>query len=884
VQGRATAEARRAEVERRLAAAQVDLGRLEADLTVAAERLEHAATRTTRARGEREEARDRAQQAEREREAAAQERSAAQAARTSVQMELDLRAANEEEARARLTVQRERVRELENALQGEAETLRALQGERTATEREIAEVRAQETELAQRLAEAERDSRSARTRLEAARVDLGAREREQHEAAGELERTRHAFGAAREQEAAVRVEWRSAQEHLAQLEARREALDELERERAGLAPAARQLLQARQSFEPDAILGPLSDFIATSRAGAGLAERLLGDWIHAVLVRDQQVVEAVRRWHAETQPGPLVLLPVTPGPARAAEGTLPAGLEAVAPAEAWARTLVAGDAVLDQEGHSIRRSNGSVFLAADGGSGGLIGRRAELDDLRAELEGARARAAELEEAVQHATRDHAEAERAVAAAGARHERVRSVLHDAQGAHDDATRHLQRAERDRGEADVALARLRQRLEERATRQREIGAEQEGVARERARLEQELATQRSVLGDLDSAQEAARERRVHWQVEEAQVSAREVAAGERETRADAALADGREAMARLDQELEEIERERATLATRRAEWQDQLTERRVSVERLTAAAREAETGVTGADEALRSAEALVEEARTRLLDQREEAHRLDLAEAEVAARRRALVERIEAEWRKPLDELLAAAPEVAGDPAALREEAERLDQAIEALGPVNALAVEEHSEEAKRLDFLTTQRDDLVQARNSLLQAIREIDATARSMFVTTFASVQENFKTVFNTLFDGGECEVRLSDENDPLNCDIEIRAAPRGKRTQRIHLLSSGERTLVAISLLFAIYLTKPSPFCLLDEVDAPLDDANVARFVRLLNEFKPQTQFIVITHNPRTMQAADAVYGVTMQEPGVSTIVGVRLGEVEPV
>jgi chromosome segregation protein len=122
--------------------------------------------------------------------------------------------------------------------------------------------------------------------------------------------------------------------------------------------------------------------------------------------------------------------------------------------------------------------------------------------------------------------------------------------------------------------------------------------------------------------------------------------------------------------------------------------------------------------------------------------------------------------------------------------------------------------------------------------------------------------------------------VRLADENDPLGSEIDIHAAPRGKRTQRIHLLSSGERALVAISLLFSIYLTKPSPFCVLDEVDAPLDDANVTRFVRLLDEFKNDTQFIVITHNPRTMQVADAVYGVTMQEPGVSSIVGVRLGE----
>src|SRR6266566_3826436 len=222
--------------------------------------------------------------------------------------------------------------------------------------------------------------------------------------------------------------------------------------------------------------------------------------------------------------------------------------------------------------------------------------------------------------------------------------------------------------------------------------------------------------------------------------------------------------------------------------------------------------------------------------------------------------------------------------AGDLEWLRQEDERLRAAIDAVGPVNALAVDEHGEEVKRLEFLMTQRDDLVAARQSLQQAAREIDQTAKAMFLDSFGKVRENFRTVFQTLFGGGECDVRLANEDEPLESEIEIHAAPRGKRTQRIHLLSSGERTLVAVSLLFAIFLAKPSPFCLLDEVDAPLDDANVGRYVRLLAEFKDQTQFIVITHNPRTMQAADAVYGVTMQEPGVSTIVGVRLGQMEPV
>src|SRR6185436_5041745 len=248
-------------------------------------------------------------------------------------------------------------------------------------------------------------------------------------------------------------------------------------------------------------------------------------------------------------------------------------------------------------------------------------------------------------------------------------------------------------------------------------------------------------------------------------------------------------------------------------------------------------------------------------------------------ELSGRRNAIRERLEAEWRRPLESLLETSEELEMDDEALRAEALSLREQLDALGPVNPLAIEEHEEEQKRLEFLTAQRADLTSARFSLQQAIREIDTTARELFATTFIQVRENFRKIFMTLFGGGECDLRLENPESPLEGDIEIHAAPRGKRTQRIHLLSSGEKALVALSLLFGIFLTKPSPFCLLDEVDAPLDDQNIGHFVRMLNRFKNRTQFIVITHNPRTTtEAADAVYGVTMQEPGVSSLVSVRM------
>jgi len=476
------------------------------------------------------------------------------------------------------------------------------------------------------------------------------------------------------------------------------------------------------------------------------------------------------------------------------------------------------------------------------------------------------------------------AEAGFAAAGAAAERARAHELEAGALKGDAERAAAHAQREAADATAQVDRLSTRLAEVEARLTALHGELERHEVERVRLDERLGAERARLMELETEQEAAREQRVRWQVEAAQVEARLATARERAARAGGDADAARHQGATLAEEIATIDRDTAALTAQQGEWADALKERRLALGTLDTAAQEAGAAVQQAEGQVAQAEAALDEARSGLDALGAEEHRLELERTEILGRKRGLVERVQAEWRKPLDQLLAAAPEVPGDFEWLRQENDRLKAAIEAVGPVNALAVEEHGEEMKRLEFLMTQRDDLVAARQSLQQAAREIDQTAKGMFLESFGKVRENFRSVFQTLFGGGECDVRLANEDEPLESEIEIHAAPRGKRTQRIHLLSSGERTLVAVSLLFAIFLSKPSPFCLLDEVDAPLDDANVGRYVRLLAEFKDQTQFIVITHNPRTMQAADAVYGVTMQEPGVSTIVGVRLGQMEPV
>ncbi|MCW8995719.1 MAG: hypothetical protein OQK77_07880, partial [Psychromonas sp.] len=212
---------------------------------------------------------------------------------------------------------------------------------------------------------------------------------------------------------------------------------------------------------------------------------------------------------------------------------------------------------------------------------------------------------------------------------------------------------------------------------------------------------------------------------------------------------------------------------------------------------------------------------------------------------------------------------------------KTEVHELRQKIRNLGPINLLAYSEYEEEKERLDFLNQQRDDLVESEKDIVRTIEEINHTAQAKFTETFNMIRENFIQVFRTLFDpGDEADLRLEEGADPLEGKIEIIAKPKGKRPTSIELLSGGEKTLTAIALLFGIYLVKPSPFCILDEIDAPLDDANIDRFTRLIKDFSRNTQFIVVTHNKRTMEAAETLYGVTMQEEGVSKLVSVRFNE----
>jgi chromosome segregation protein len=207
-------------------------------------------------------------------------------------------------------------------------------------------------------------------------------------------------------------------------------------------------------------------------------------------------------------------------------------------------------------------------------------------------------------------------------------------------------------------------------------------------------------------------------------------------------------------------------------------------------------------------------------------------------------------------------------------------EELRRRIEALGPINSEALEEYEQAQQRQEFLNAQRQDLLDSIRDIEKAIQDINRESRNRFAEAFEAINMHFREMFRILFGGGVGEMRLTDEENVGESGIDIVASPPGKKLQNILLLSGGEKSLTAMALLMAIFHYTPSPFCILDEVDAPLDEANIERLTRLLREMSEQTQFIVITHAKRTMEAAQALYGVTMQEPGISKLVSVKFNQ----
>ncbi|MCP4548874.1 MAG: chromosome segregation protein SMC [bacterium] len=293
------------------------------------------------------------------------------------------------------------------------------------------------------------------------------------------------------------------------------------------------------------------------------------------------------------------------------------------------------------------------------------------------------------------------------------------------------------------------------------------------------------------------------------------------------------------------------------------------------------------LAGINEKREMAQELQTSARVLREEQREKEqarHAIDLERNTITVKIEDLQRHLQETWEQQIDPALDPALQEGWRPpegTLIADLLEDLRNKIKRLGTVNLLALEEFEEKNERFEFLSSQKEDLVKAREGLLETIDKINREAKQRFNESFKIIRKNFIEIFNTLFEHGEADLVYTTGDDPLQADIVITAKPKDKNISSVQLLSSGEKTLTALSLLFAVYLSKPSPFCIFDEVDAPLDDANIARFLRLVREFSDRTQFVLITHNKKTMEVANHLYGITMQESGISRTVSVAFDDV---
>lgn len=880
---RTSAEARRTELARLVSSQRETTQQLRGEIAVAEERLKNATSRRERAEEERREGDAIAGRVSGELERASTEMADLDAALQAADESLRAHARREEEVRASLSVARANLEQGERALRELREELHRTTLDQQSGERERQELAARREALETEQLHLFDVAESVRRELAAAEDAAAIAAALFAETSGTAEDARETLQHARERESSARAERLRAEELHTALSAKLNALEGLERERVGLAPAAARLLKERGIFGEGAVLGPLSDFISADAVSAGLVERFLGPTVNAVLVRDRGVAEAVRAWHASASPGPLLLLPVDSvngeGPAISGAAADLAGLvESSSPASGWVRSLL-GRVTSMESGTAFVDARGAIWLPAAESGPGPLRRRAEIIELKqsvANSSTARHTAAATEESERASL---AAAERASVVAQEAASQAARANADAADRSAALGRQHQRAAREAAEARALMDRLTERVATTIARVESLGVRAREIEGRITDQESAVAAAREMLSSAEQTQDEAREQRTSSEIRRAQAQAQLEVASDRQRHLSDEFMSATDRLKSLQLELSTLSSADAQLTEQISQWQSDLDARQATLEDAEQKLADAERAVREVDERLTTDEHGLVEMRRQSAALSEELHAAELRYTELSGRRTAIRERLQAEWKKPVDELLAGVESVDLDDDTLRAEAALVREQLEALGPVNPLAIEEHEEETKRLGFLTAQRDDLNSAKTSLQQAIREIDTAAQKLFLETFVKVRENFRNIFMTLFGGGECDLRLENPESPLDGDIEIHASPRGKRTQRIHLLSSGEKALVALSLLFGIFLTKPSPFCLLDEVDAPLDDQNIGHFVRMLNRFKTKTQFIVITHNPRTTtEAADAVYGVTMQEPGVSSLVSVRM------
>jgi len=525
----------------------------------------------------------------------------------------------------------------------------------------------------------------------------------------------------------------------------------------------------------------------------------------------------------------------------------------------------------------VARGQVSVRRRARGASPAVT-RERELEQARAQVESLRARSAETHRRADELDRNRRDLECALASASEKLQRSEIALAEARTEELRTTGVLEHLEGERVAAKEEVAELE-------AIQRESSLTRQHCEEEIAANEKREADTREALGAQQRALDTCAKEQEQLQASVTELKMLLAAAREKENSRRANLERVTREMEKTGELLKTREDQKLRAASRSRELAEEIETLRDEIASLINERDTTDTDAQQREEKKAAAyrrqaqiDELLKEKVSSLGGIKDEIARLEVALAEHGAARKGVIERIREQYGEDLahagiDQQISDWSEVEGTIRQLKEKLARI-------GPVNMVALEEHKELEERLKYLTDQEQDLLSAKDSLAKAITKMNVETTRMFTTTFEAIKTNFKEIFKELFSGGTTDLVLEEGVNILEAGINIVARPPGKKLQNISLLSGGEKALTAIALLFAIFKVRPSPFCVLDEIDAPLDESNINRFLALLGHFLKDSQFIIVTHNKRTISMADVMYGITMEESGVSKVVSVKFGK----
>ena len=773
-------------------------------------------------------------------------------------------------------------------------------------------------------------------RLEEELQGLATREVEFTQQRGELEARMHGLRSGKSETAERQTEIESSlssgkdalhradaevealRETFAVTSSRLRSLNEIHERFEGLGAGAQAVMTGYSSAESDAfptgLVGLVADRLECEPEHTRALGAALGGALEYLLVDDTDSALRAASYLAREEKGRATFLPRSPTGAPRVVPQFPTGMGIVGPLlslmrysrpdEAWVRYLLHDVLVVDDlrtaarlhregfqgklvtlDGQALHREGAVVGGANDESAAHLLRLKREIRELG---EAAAAQGAELERAVSNQGQLRAR----IAEGQAAIDSARVQAHDAEldilGAERDlrvVEMELQRvAERRQGianaqtegraalsQVDVDEGNTRRQLsaaQHQVTNAEEATQVAESVLTERRRVVEEQAAKATEVkvGATQSRERADRERSVLGQLDRSTTA---LDAREDRLREDVAIADRDQGQAagrillhqgRLSETAHDASRARDELSYQRARYDEART-------------------------ALGESEASLKQLRSTIDEQSTELNELTLREREISLSLEHLEEQVLDKHRVELAYVIGDHHARPVPDAEVTARAEELQGLIDRMGEINLTAIEEYEENAGRYEYLTGQRSDLEDALTKLEKAIRQMNRESRALFREAFAAINERFKRIFPMLFRGGKAELRLTDPQNMLETGVEIIAQPPGKRLGSLELMSGGEKALTAVAMIFAIFQYKPSPFCLLDEVDAPLDEANIGRFAETIQQMTDRSQFIIITHSKRTMEYADVLYGVTMEQPGVSKLVSVELrGEKRPI